>query len=485
MRFIAASMILLFCMEAPFAQARTEFADLVVINAQIRTIVSETSKAEALAVIGDRISDVGTNTQIRKLIGPKTRLIDAKSRLVLPGFNDAHVHFMGIGNTFSSIDLRDLKTQPDISKRIAHFVRFLPKGRWVLGRGWTLISPDKLSVDKIAPDNPVFVYSSDGQSAFANTRAMELAGLKGEAAPANGVIRGDAMQRVAHAVPSDHMRRWPEIAETATKYAASLGVTSVQDVHSDDSRAIYRELHRQGKLKTRVYDCIPLPDWRKLVDAPALRANDHLVRGGCLKSFSDGDVESAPRLLRDVQSADKAGLQVMLHAIGNAANGIVLDVFEQTAKTNGPRDRRFRIEHAYGPRPSDVARFGQLQIVASVQPHLFNGGSGAYYSTFLKRETRLAFGSDAAMTDFDPLLGIHAAVNAGLESISVYEAVRAYTSGSAFAEFQENEKGTIRPGALADFVILSDDIFTINAARIRDTKVVGTIVGGRIVYEHQ
>lgn len=481
MRVCGAFIVILLFLGAARAQPQNQPADLVVINAQIRTIVSANAKAEAVAVIGDRFSAVGTNSQIRRLIGPKTRVIDAKGKLVLPGFNDAHVHFMAIGNSFSSIDLRNAKTPADIEKRIARYVQFLPKGRWVLGGGWT-VEPDKLSIDNTAPDNPIFIYSSDGLSAFANTLARKLGGLKSDVSEGNGIIRGDSMRRVAHAVPADHTRRWPEIAETATNYAASLGVTSVQDMHSDDSRAVYREIHRQGKLKTRVYDCLPLPDWKKLADPSALSDNSEMVRGGCLKSFSDGDEEQAPKLLRDIVGADKAGLQIMVHAIGYAANKIVLDGFEQAARSNGHRDRRFRVEHAHNPRETDVSRFARSEIIPSMQPHLFYGSNGGYYASLVKQKASLAFGSDAAITDFNPILGVHAAVNAGAESISVYDAVRAYTRGSAYAEFREAEKGTIEIGKLADFVILSDDIFAVPIAGIRLAHVTTTCIGGRIVF---
>ncbi len=472
-------LVLLICSNVLAAQRQP--ADLVVINAQIRTIVSENAKAEAFAVNGDRFSAVGANTQIKRLIGPNTRVIDAKRKLVLPGFNDAHVHFMAIGNSFSSINLRDSKTSADIEKRIAHYVRFLPKGRWILGGGW-IVPPDKLAIDTTAPDNPVFIYSSDGQTAFANMLARRLAGLEADAAETNGIVRGDAMRQIARAVPTDHTRRWNEIAETATRYAASLGVTSVHDMHSDDSRAIYRELRRQGKLWTRVYDCIPLANWKALAAPSALADNDDMVRAGCLKSFSDGDEGSEAWLLRDAIGADNAGLQIMVHAIGNSANAIVLSVFEQTATTNRLRDRRFRVEHAHNPRETDLSRFRRSNIIASMQPYLFFNGTGGYYARLLRQKTPLAFGSDAAITDFDPLLGIQAAVNAGAESISVYDAVRAYTVGSAYAEFEENKKGTIEAGKLADFVILSEDIFSARKADIQNSRVIITVAGGKVVF---
>jgi predicted amidohydrolase YtcJ len=464
-------------------------ADLVVINAKVRTLVSPDSVVEAIAVSSGRIVAVGSQRTVRGYIGPSTRVIDARGRLVLPGFNDAHVHFMGIGNGFSSLDLRGVQSVDEINARIGHFVRFLPKGRWILGGHWSAVAPDKAAVDGIATDNPVFIYQAGGQAAFGNAVAFDLAGLKSETGievndkgRPTGLVRGEALRRLARAVPADHIRDWPAIAEAATNYAASLGVTSAQDMHSDDSRAVYRELHRHGKLKTRIYDCLSLPDWKKLDEFP-LERKDRMVRGGCLKSFSDGDEAAAPKLLRAVSDADRAGFQIMLHAIGNTANGIVLDVFEQVTKLNGPRDRRLRVEHGHNPRVTDLPRFSRSGIVVSMQPHLFDGGNGSYYAGLLKLKSSIAFGSDAAITDLNPLLGIHEAVNAGAESISVYEAVTAYTLGSAYAEFQEKEKGTIEVGKLADFVILSDDVFTTDRVRIRDVSVLLTVVGGRVVYQ--
>jgi predicted amidohydrolase YtcJ len=452
------------------------------------------SIVEAFAVSGNRISAIGTNKQINRSIGPSTRVIDAKGRLVLPGFNDSHVHFMAIGNTFSSLDLRDVKSAEEMLARIARYVTFLPKGRWILGGhfndgNWVL--PNRSSIDAIAPDNPVFLYRSGAATAFANSLAFKLASLKDDAAEVDrntageitGIVRGTALKKIASAVPANHITNWLEVAEAATNYAASLGVTSVQDMHSDDSRDTFRELERRGKLKTRVYDCIPLRDWKKLRETRLANEPGSMVRDGCLKSFSDGDEESKAGLLREITAADKAGFQIMIHAIGNSANRSVLDVFEQAAKTNGPRDRRFRVEHAHNVLPADLPRFGRSAIIPSMQPFLFAGSDGSRFGSLLRQNAKVAFGSDASMVDLDPLRGIYAATSFGSESISVYEAVRAYTMGSAYAEFQEKEKGTIEPGKLADFVILSDDIFSVDRKRFQDVRIILTAVDGKVIYQ--
>jgi predicted amidohydrolase YtcJ len=452
------------------------------------------SVVQAFAVSRNRISAIGTNKQINSFIGPSTRVIEGRGRVVIPGFNDSHVHFMAIGNSFSSIDLRTVKSAAEMTERIAHYARFLPKGRWILGghfddKGWDL--PDQKSLDAVSPDNPVFLYRSGASAAFGNARAFEKSKLKaGEegvdissAGEATGIVRGPALQKLASVVPPDHITNWHQVAETAANFAASLGVTSVQDMHSDDSRATYLELEREGKLKTRVYDCLPLRDWSRLKSSRLPATPGAMVTDGCLKGFSDGDDESKPALLRDVIAADSAGFQIMIHAIGATANHIALDVFEAAAKMNGVRDRRFRIEHAHNVAELDIPRFARSNIVASMQPFLFSGTRGSRFATLMKQKARVAFGSDASMADFDPLAGIYAAVNAGAESISVFDAVRAYTAGSAQAQFQEKEKGTIEPGKLADFVILSDDIFAIDRQKIRETKVILTVVNGKVVYQ--
>ncbi|MEO6333881.1 MAG: amidohydrolase [Pyrinomonadaceae bacterium] len=485
------SLLVVFFCDTLAAQPRP--ADLVIFNAAVHTMTPRDSVQQAIAVKGNRITATGTNKLVKTFIGPSTVVMDAGGRLVLPGFNDAHVHFMGIGNGFSSIDLRDVKSAAEMTERIARYVKFLPKGRWILGghfdnKGWDL--PDRKSLDAIAPDNPLFLYRAGAAAAIANSLAFNIAKVKDSDAELDvsptgeptGIVRGRPLRQISLVVPANQTTNWLEIAETATNYAASLGVTSVQDMQSDDSRAVYRQMERQGKLKTRVYDCLPLSDWSKLKTSRLPNHPGAMVTDGCLKGFSDGDDDEKTGLLRNVIAADQARLQVMVHAIGPAANHIVLDVFERAIKTNGPRDRRLRIEHAHNSAGLDLPRFSRSHIIASMQPFLFEGREGSRYGTLLRQGALVAFGSDALIVDLNPLLGISAAVNHGSESVSVYEAVRAYTLGSAYAQFQEKEKGTIEPGKLADFVILSDDIFAIGRSAIRDARVVTTVVNGKIVY---
>lgn len=479
MRFLSASVLIAILGFSADAQVA---ADLIIVNASVQTMAAKRSKAEAIAVIGNKIAAVGTNAEIRKLVGERTRVINADGRLVLPGFNDSHVHFMSIGNLFSTLNLQEIKPAEEMLSRLAHYTKFLPKGRWILGSGgsddlWKQIDGEKL--DEMTPHNPVFLYNADARSALANSLAINAAGVR---ATKPGIVSGPQFERIRHAVPADHGKRWFEIAETASKYAASFGITSVQDTDSDDHAAVYRELARQGKLKVRVYDCHGLPSWKKYADAGLKAATgDAMVRRGCLKGTADVDEKGKAALQRDVIAADKAGMQVLLHALGPAMNKVALDVFENAAKANGKRDRRFRIEHAERAAPADIPRFASLSVITSMQPHLFGweGTDGSYYRSMLRSEVTIAFGSDATMSEIDPMLGIYAAKNGA----KLTDTINAYTTGSAYAEFQEDLKGTIEVGKLADLVILRGGSLDLSLERRGRSHISFTIVDGKVVFQ--
>lgn len=496
---VRCSLIVLVLFGQHYSQAR---ADLVIINATVRTMSPKMRTARAVAIAGNKIIAVGTDREIMAMAGPATETIDAGGRLFLPGFNDSHVHFTAIGNIFSSVDLSEARSPKELASKIAEFARFVPAGRWILGRGWDNRKwarqdlPTKGLIDPVSPNNPVLVYNSDGKAALVNSIALSKGGLnrlsrtrsegdveRDENGEPTGILRGAAINRVSSDIPQPHVQQWPDLIETATNYAASLGLTSVQDVHSDELGDTYRDLDARGKLKTRVYDCAPLSSWKRLAAAGIKAASgDAMVRTGCLKHFAEGDKVAADELAAEIAGADRAGLQVMIHAIGPQANAEILTVFERVIAQNGQRDRRFRVEHAHNARPGDLPRFARSDIIASVQPWLFYRPArrDASLRALLAVGGRLAFGSDASMTDLNPLLGIFAAVESGL---TVEQAVKAYTIDPAFAEFQENVKGTIETGKLADIVILSDDIFKVVPVKIRETSVLFTIVNGRVVYK--
>ena len=493
--------VLFFFQTSLFAQA-----DLIIVNANIRTMDRAKPRAEAVAVTGSRISAVGTNREIRRLSGATTRTIDAGGRLVLPGFNDAHVHLLAMGTQFFYLDLREVATPAEVIEKIKFYARFVPAGQWILGGGWNNENwtpnapPTRELLDAAAPTHPVFLYHRDARSALVNSAALKLARIDdrtrvagGEivldaAGAPNGILKGAAMNLVRGFVPPNLTGDRLAMLETASNYAAAYGVTSVQDVSADDNTEIHRELARRGKLKARVYECTLLSDWERLAKGGIKKASgDALVRSGCLKGLADGEEASTARLFDDISAADRAGLQIMVHAIGGAANAQILSVFERVIKTNGARDRRFRVEHAHGFRPPDIRRFAASGIIASVQPFLFSDGAGKSRDPLrllTSNKTTLAFGSDSSMITVNPLLGIAAAVETSdpRQKLTVEEAVRFYTAGAAYAEFQENEKGTIAAGKLADLVVLSGDIFAIRASEIRRTRVLTTIMDGRVVY---
>jgi len=457
--------------------------DLAIINGDVRTMSDRGPRAQALAVIGNKIALVGSNAAVLKTSTERTQVIDAGGGLVLPGFNDPHVHFMAIGKRFSTLDLRNIAVPDALYERLREYARVLPKGRWILGSGgsedlWERI--DSLEIDRLTPDNPVFLYHADARSAIANSRALAMAGI---GSGRGGVVRETVFERIRRAVPADHTRRWAEIAETASNYAAAHGVTSVQDTDSDDRSDIYRNLAAAGRLKTRVYDCVIISDWKKH-SGPGKKfpAGTDWVRTGCLKGTADADGSALRSLQADVTAADKAGFQVLIHAIGAVQTKTALDLFENAVRANGERDRRFRIEHAERSAADDISRMRALGVIASVQPYLFGGINARreYYDRLLNAEIPVIFGSDAPMTEFDPFLTLRAGSgNTASDTANWKAAVSRMTLGPAAAEFQEKVKGKIEPGMLADFVVIDVEG---NGGAAELGAVRFTIVDGRVVY---
>ena len=540
------------------SQAATESPlspDILIINAAIHTMDADRPTAGALAILGERIAAVGSTAELRALVGLKTRVIDAGQKLVLPGFNDAHVHFLTGGYSLSEVDLRDAKSPEELAKRLAEYARQLPKGRWILRGDWDHEKwpgsplPAKELIDPVTSDHPVFVSRLDGHMGLANSLALKLAGITKETKePPGGVIVRDprtgeptgilkdaAEGLIQRVIPEKSFDEKHLAARAATDYAAKIGVTSVTDMSAGEDVGVYQHMLEHGELKTRIYAIRSITSWEVLGKAGVRAAfGNEMLRIGGLKGFADGSLGSttafffepyndAPNtrgllfeqmlpegvMLERVAAADQSGLQVMIHAIGDEANSRILDIYQQTADKNGPRDRRFRIEHAQHLRASDIPRFGRQKVIASMQPyHAADDGrwcekrigaqraKGAYaFRTLLDTEAVLAFGSDWTVAPLNPLEGIKAAVTRQTldgkhpdgwipeQKISINEAIRAYTLGSAFAEFAEKVKGAIAPGKLADLVILDRDIYSVPPSEIDKARVVLTIVGGRVVYE--
>ncbi|HEU4795762.1 MAG TPA: amidohydrolase [Pyrinomonadaceae bacterium] len=544
-------------MNSPVHADKPSFvADTIIINAVVHTMDPAQPKAEAVAIYANRIVAVGSSKDIKKLAGPTTRTIDAQKRLLLPGFNDAHTHFLSGGFQLSSVDLRDANSPQEFAQRIKAFAEKLPQGRWITGGDWdherwpVAKLPTKELIDSITPDTPVFVSRLDGHMALANTLALKLAGVTRQTLdPAGGVIVRDksgeptgvlkdaAQSFVWKVIPPATFDERLAAARAATNYAAKLGVTSIHDVSAGTDVGVYQTLLERGELKTRIYAVAPLPQWERLART-GVRAHfgSEMLRVGGLKGFSDGSLGSTTALfyepyrddpstsgipgdemfpegamLERVREADRAGLQIMIHAIGDRANDLILGVFEQVARENGKRDRRFRIEHAQHLRAQDIPRFARARVIASMQPyHAIDDGRWAEkrigkerakttyaFRSLLDSGVTLAFGTDWTVAPLNPMLTIYAAVTRRTidgknsngwvpeQKISVEETVRAYTIGSAYAEFQDQVKGTISSGKLADLVLLSDDIFKIDPKEIENVKVLLTMVDGRVVYEER
>ncbi len=536
------------------AQVPSLAPDLIIVNAAVRTMDAARPAAEAVAIAGNRIAAVGSTSEIRALAGAKSRVIDAGGKSVLPGFNDAHVHWLMGGFSLTNVNLRAAKSPGEFARLIADFAKRLPKGRWILEGGWDHENwsgtplPTRQMIDAVTPDNPVFVDRLDGHMGLANSVALKLAGITRETKDVpgglivrdadgepTGVLKDAAMGLVERVVP---LPSWDEklvAARAATEYAASLGVTSVQDLSAGDDVGLYQFLRERGELKTRIYAVRSIVSWEVLGKAGVRAAfGNDWVRLGGLKGFSDGSLGSTTALffdpyndapdtrgllfdqmlpegvmLKRALAADQAGLQVMIHAIGDKANATILDLYQEVEKANGPRDRRSRIEHAQHLRAADIPRFGREEVIASMQPyHCADDGrwchkrigpersKGTYaFRTLLDSGAVLAFGSDWTVAPLNPMEGLKAAVtrqtldgrNPGgwvpEQKISLDEAIRAFTVGSAYAEFQDQVKGSLAPGKLADVVILDRDIYRIDPATLDQVKVELTVVDGKVVFE--
>lgn len=529
-------------------------ADLVLMNGRIWTNKKNHPWVEAVASRGQRLTSVGANDEIKKWIGPQTRVIDLQGKLALPGFIDDHTHFLSGGFQLLSVNLRDARTPKEFARRIREKADKLDTGKWITGGDWDhelwpgAPLPTKDWIDRFTVNNPVFVSRLDGHMALANSTALRRAKITKETpdppggtivhnpktGEPTGILKDAAMNLVWSLIPRPTEVEAEAALNAALAEAARHGVTSIQDITPWNDYALYQKYRNADQLTVRIYARTPMSQWKRQADQVAREgAGDEWLRLGGLKAFMDGSLGSttalfaepytdAPntsglmaddnlpegKLEKDILEADKAGLQCSIHAIGDKANHVLLDYFQEARKQNGPRDRRFRIEHAQHLQAADIPRFAKLHVIPSMQPyHAIDDGRWAEkrigperikttyaFRSLLDAGARLTFGSDWSVAPLSPILGIHAAVTRETldgknprgwvpeQKISVEEAVQAYTTNAAYAEFSEHEKGSFEAGKLADVVVLSQDIFQINPDDIPKTNILYTIVGGRIVY---
>lgn len=530
--------------------AQAAVISLAIVNARVWTGDARRPWADAVAIQGNHIAAVGSSAEIRKLAQPLTRIIDAKGAMVVPGFTDAHVHFTDGGFALQSVKLRDAKTKAEFIQRVGAFARSLPAGAWILNGDWDHENwggelPARQWIDSVTPANPVWINRLDGHMNLANTAALKAANVTRDVKDVSGgtivrdvsgeltgVFKDNAMGVVDRVVPPAPAAMIDRALSGAMAYVNEQGVTAVHNMGSWGELAAFERAHKAGTMTTRIYAVVPLSSWKRLADTVKARGHgDDWVRIGGLKGFVDGSIGShtaamlepftdAPNdrglmvnteadLYAWTRGADAAGLQVLVHAIGDRAIRTQLDIFERVAKENGPRDRRFRIEHAQHIAPADMARFGALGVIPSMQPyHAIDDGrwvdkvigpersKGTYaFKSLLDTRAKLAFGSDWFVAPPTPLMGIYGAVTRRTldekrpggwvpeQKITVEQALRAYTAGGAYAGFAEGKRGVIRTGMLADLTMIDRDLTRIKPEAIRDAKVVRTIVDGKVVYE--
>ena len=530
--------------------AQTAVITLAIVNARIWTGDARRPWADAIAVNGNTIAVVGSSAEVRKLTPASARLVDAHGAFVVPGFTDAHVHFIDGGFALASVQLRDARTKDEFIRRIAAFAKTLPAGTWITNGDWDHENwggelPTHAWIDSVTPNNPVWINRLDGHMNLANAAAMRVAGVsratadvsggaivRDAAGDPTGIFKDNAQDIIWKAVPPPSADQLDRALNAAMQYVAAQGVTSVHNMGSWDDLTVFQRAHDAKTLITRIYAAVPLSSWKALADrVKATGTGDEWLRIGALKGFVDGSIGShtaamltpftdAPKdsgffvnttedLYSWTSNADKNGLHVIVHAIGDRAIRTQLDVFERVAKENGARDRRFRIEHAQHVAPEDIARFGTLGVVASMQPyHAIDDGrwvekvigperaKGTYaFKSLLDANATLAFGSDWFVAPPLPLTGIYAAVTRRTlddmrpngwqpqEKITVEQALRAYTAGGAYAGYAEQSRGVLKKGMLADIAVIDRDLTAIAPETIRDAKVVMTIVDGKVIFE--
>ncbi|HEY0404464.1 MAG TPA: amidohydrolase [Pyrinomonadaceae bacterium] len=569
-RLALVSLLVVSLLSASFsslAQTRRRVS-LILTGGKIFTADARGTIVEAMAIDNERVVATGTSREIAANY-QGARTIDLGGKLVTPGFNDAHLHFLGGGLSLLRVDLNGARTLEEAKQRVAVKARELPAGSWILGRGWdhTLWGgrwPTKADLDAIAPNNPVFVQRVDGHVSWANTLALRKAGVTGETqAPAGGeILKGDngeptgilketAAALVGRVVPEPTPAEMMQGLERALAEARRYGLTSIQDNSGYETTKLYRQLLQQGKLTVRIAEWQNFEDTiaelkRQRAEFAAFKDDALRLRLTALKGYVDGTLGSRtaamlapfsddlhnsgiPRhtpeeLTSMIVERSQAGFQIALHAIGDRANRMALDGYEaawrkSSENPNNPNEPldvtrvstapRHRIEHAQVVAPSDFARFRKLSVIASMQPsHAISDKrwaedrlgeyrvQGAYaWHKMRAFGVHVPFGTDWPVEPINPYLGLYAAVTRQStdgepvggwwpqERLNISDAIRCYTAESAYASFEETEKGQLVAGMLADITVHSRDLLTIPPAEILQTETVMTILGGKVVYE--
>jgi predicted amidohydrolase YtcJ len=550
-------------------------ADLIVHNGIVWTVDDRNPTAEAVAIRGTTIVAVGLNADALKHRGPKTRTIDLRGAFVLPGFNDNHVHFASAA-AFLEFNIMNVSTQEEFVARVREVVARLPAGEWILGGYWGAydewaegsaggerrrpFTPNMHLIAELTKNHPMFIRKFDDSEFAVNAAALKAARLDPMPPSApdtefmvqpdggfSGILRGKGVPNLFRNVIPRTFSRERRIQQTkrALEEIRKHGVTNVSDMSDDMQLEIYRELQAQGELTCRIHFRYGLDRWKDLADKGIrIGSGDAWIRLGSLKGHIDGIMGTSTarffepyshdptnrgrwrplmvdeqgnlvegKFLRYMLDADRAGLQLTIHAIGDEANHLLLNYLEELNKQNGNKDRRFRLVHAQVLAPDDLQRLGALGVIAEVQPfHLSDDMRwmeerighercrGAYaFKSIIDAGAALSFGTDwpgtsASEYPINPMLGLYAAVTRKTltgeptdgwfpeQRIGIKDAIKAYTLNTAYANFEDTAKGSITVGKLADVVVLSKNLLTITPEEFLTTEVLYTVVDGRVVY---
>jgi predicted amidohydrolase YtcJ len=516
-------------------------ADLILINGNVITMNPSQPIAQAVALNAGRIVAVGSDTEIKQRIGKTTKIVDLRGKTLVPGFTDTHVHMADFGLSLSRINLRGITSIKGMQKLLQEKVNKSPKGKWILGRGWDQECfrekryPTRWDLDQVSPDNPVAFTRVCGHVGVANSKALQISGIsRNTSAPSTGQIDRDsksgeptgtlreaAYDLVLSSVPKPTEDELAGACVNACEKAVEAGLTSV---HWLVGRAmeisVLQRLKKQGKLLLRVYLLIPAALLRFYTKAGLCTGfGDDMLKLGGVKIFVDGSLGgrtaalekpysdastdgmlcvSQKELTKMINNAQSAGFQVCLHAIGDKAIATALNAFESASRGNCDNPLRHRIEHASVLNKQLIKRLKNLGLIASVQPHFVVsdfwvearlGSARAKWThpfkTLIENDVLITGGSDCPVEPINPLLGVHALTAREFfpeEKVSVGEALKVYTLNAAYASFEENIKGSIEPGKLADFTVLSQNPLTVNPKKIKNIHVELTIVGGKTIF---
>lgn len=562
MRFLSFSIVLLLLLFSFFSCSNKNAPDLVLIKGKVWTGVNDTTFEEAIAIKANQIIAVGKTNDIQALADSKTQVIDLAGRLTTAGFNDAHIHFLGGSLGLSEVDLNDTNSLREVVEKVNQFIKDNPTKEWITGRGWQYTFfesglPDHESLGAILDEKPVLIRAYDGHSAWANKKALSLAGIdrntkyngfgeivKDKNGEPTGTLRESAMDLVSRNVPTPaHVEKLNALRK-GMKLAASLGITSIQNADgSEEDLLLYKELLNNGELTLRYAAAFSVDEnttdenitsFVKLKDSVGV--NNPMIRADAIKFMIDGVIESHTGYMLEpyadisstdplahgqlavpiekyqelVSKLDKSGFRIYTHAIGDKGVHESLNAYEKAIKINGKRDSRHRIEHIETVSPDDIPRFASLGVMPSMEPiHADPGTISVWekaigetrlpwsfaWKEMLKSNAYLVYSSDwPACIDINPLRGLHVAVNRRTpdgfpeggwivkNKITMAQALKAYTSAGAFSSFEESRKGQIKTGHLADIIVYSQDLFTIDPMKTHETKVVLTIFDGKIIY---